>query len=343
MILLGNLHCVCVCVCVCVCLYVSVFVSVCVQLSLTYFILYTVLKLLFLSGNLGHLTWVRLQQPQEQRYTVLQVHAGSFHVSVFHQPLTWTTGSLTCVHDHSYACVYAQGLAHRQWVSRTFFAQKNSHKFFLCSWRGSNLRSLDLESDALPNELCTPSRDCMYYSFTVSYMYVYKYPHHLHGWGVFNSVKGVFRQKGRRGGKGKKTTLKVDWIPLITPVLPFKFKFKFKNALLSVKIKLKRKLVFALPHGFCPHSCPRSCHCVCPTCGTWTWATTSWSSCPAASASSSTCRRCWCSTTACAPCQTPSRALSSWRRCVMLTRGEIGRTPSQPRYQGDTQERRGNT
>ena len=32
--------------------------------------------LLSLSGNSGRLTWVRLQQPQEQRNPVLQVHAG---------------------------------------------------------------------------------------------------------------------------------------------------------------------------------------------------------------------------------------------------------------------------
>ena len=49
------------------------------------FILYTLLSL---SWNLGCLTgrfiWVRLQQPQEQCYPVLQVHAGSFHVSIVH-------------------------------------------------------------------------------------------------------------------------------------------------------------------------------------------------------------------------------------------------------------------
>ena len=43
---------------------------------------------------------------QEQSYPVLQVHAGSFRVSVIHQTLTWTTGILTCVRDHSYACIY---------------------------------------------------------------------------------------------------------------------------------------------------------------------------------------------------------------------------------------------
>ena len=33
---------------------------------------------------------VRLQQPQEQRYPALQVHAGSIRVSVIHRTLTWT-------------------------------------------------------------------------------------------------------------------------------------------------------------------------------------------------------------------------------------------------------------
>ena len=38
---------------------------------------------------------------------VSKVHAGSLCVSVIHQTLTWTTGSLTCV--HSYACIYTRG------------------------------------------------------------------------------------------------------------------------------------------------------------------------------------------------------------------------------------------
>ena len=71
------------------------------------------------------------------------------------------TGSLTCVRD-SYGCIYHYmnmiythwGWAHRQQlqVSTTFLTQKNSQKFFLCSWWGWNLRSLDLESDAVPME-----------------------------------------------------------------------------------------------------------------------------------------------------------------------------------------------
>ena len=46
------------------------------------------------------------------------------------------------------------GVGHTNRVSTTFLTWKNYHKYFWCSWRrwGSNLRSLDLESDALPTE-----------------------------------------------------------------------------------------------------------------------------------------------------------------------------------------------
>ena len=93
------------------------------------------------------------EQPQEQRYPVLQVYAGSFRACSRNPlgTLTWTSGSLTCVRDHS----YTHGCwAHQQRVSTTVLTRKNSHNFFLCSWRGwgLNLRSLDLEFDALPIE-----------------------------------------------------------------------------------------------------------------------------------------------------------------------------------------------
>ena len=84
------------------------------------FVLYTLLSL---SGNLGHLTWVRLQQPQEQRYPVLQVHAGSFRVSVINQTLAWTTRSLTCARDNFCAYIYI----HR-WVGHT---DKSAQHFWL--------------------------------------------------------------------------------------------------------------------------------------------------------------------------------------------------------------------
>ena len=40
----------------------------------------------------------------------VHVPAGYFRVSIIHWTLKWTTGSLMCVHDLSYACVYTQGL-----------------------------------------------------------------------------------------------------------------------------------------------------------------------------------------------------------------------------------------
>ena len=77
-------------------------------------------------------TSVRLQQPQEQRYPVLPVHAGGFRVSLIHRTLTW---SLTCVRDHSYACVYIHtGVGHIDNVSALhFLTRKISDHFFLCS------------------------------------------------------------------------------------------------------------------------------------------------------------------------------------------------------------------
>ena len=39
---------------------------------------------------------------------VIQVYAVSLRVSVIHRTLTWTTGYLTCVQDHFYACIYTQ-------------------------------------------------------------------------------------------------------------------------------------------------------------------------------------------------------------------------------------------
>ena len=80
------------------------------------------------------------------------VHAGSFRVFAIHCTLTWTTGSLMCILcDDACACVYTRGLGTPTQVSKTFLLGK-THKVFLCSWRHSNLRPLDLESDALPVE-----------------------------------------------------------------------------------------------------------------------------------------------------------------------------------------------
>ena len=65
---------------------------------------------------------------------LIKVHAGSFHVSVIHWTLTQTTGSVTCVRDHSYACVYTQGgWAHQQRVSTTFLTRKKLWFFVYCA------------------------------------------------------------------------------------------------------------------------------------------------------------------------------------------------------------------
>ena len=84
---------------------------------------------------------------------------GSFRVSVIHRTLTWTTGSLTCVRDHSDACVYTLRLGTLTASQRNIVDSQKTHKIVLCSLRGSNLGSwnpLDFfEADALSTE---PSR-----------------------------------------------------------------------------------------------------------------------------------------------------------------------------------------
>ena len=81
------------------------------------------------------------------------VRAGSFRVPVIYRTLTWTTGSLTCVRGHACACVYTQGLGTPTAACQhNIFYSEKLQKKFLCSWRDSNLRPLDLESHALPIE-----------------------------------------------------------------------------------------------------------------------------------------------------------------------------------------------
>ena len=80
---------------------------------------------------MGRLTRVRLQQPREQRYPVLQVHAGSFDVSVIHQTVIWTVGSLTCIRDHSCACVYTQGLGTPTASQHNIFDSEKLSQIFL--------------------------------------------------------------------------------------------------------------------------------------------------------------------------------------------------------------------
>ena len=92
------------------------------------------------------------------------MYAGSFRVSVIHRTLTWTTGSLTCVRDHYYACVYTRGLGTPTASQQNNFDSEKLTILCVCSRRGSNLGSLDLKSDALPIEPprhpVTPSACC---------------------------------------------------------------------------------------------------------------------------------------------------------------------------------------
>ena len=88
----------------------SVLVSFCWDLYSDDCFYYFLLHFIISFGKFGP-TWVRLQQPQEQHYPALQVHAGSVHVSIIHQTLTWTAGSLSCICGHFYACIYT-GVGH---------------------------------------------------------------------------------------------------------------------------------------------------------------------------------------------------------------------------------------
>ena len=70
--------------------------------------------------------------------SVSKVNAGSFRVSVIHRTMTWTTGSLTCVRDHSYACAYTRGLGTQTAVSTTFLTDKLT----ICSCAPDGVRTL---------------------------------------------------------------------------------------------------------------------------------------------------------------------------------------------------------
>ena len=69
--------------------------------------------LLIHAGNSGRLTQEMLQQPREQRYQVLQVHAGSFRG--FRNPPNSDSDYMIFnvrMWSLSYACVYTQGVGH---------------------------------------------------------------------------------------------------------------------------------------------------------------------------------------------------------------------------------------
>ena len=87
-----------------------------------------------------------------QKYilSLCSVLAGCFRVSIIHQTLTWTIGFLTCVHDHSYACVSTHGRLDIPIVSAQHFWLRKTH-----SLTGFELGSLNVECST---SWVTPSR-----------------------------------------------------------------------------------------------------------------------------------------------------------------------------------------
>ena len=75
------------------------------------------------------------------------MHAGSFYVSVIHQILTWTTGSLMCIRDHSFACVYTRGLGTPTVSQHMFVSEKLAH--FSCAPDGVQTSGLWILSPTL--------------------------------------------------------------------------------------------------------------------------------------------------------------------------------------------------
>ena len=91
-----------------------------------------------LAVDSGRLTWVRRYSSRKSSATQpYKCNAGSFRVSVIHWTLTWAKVSLTCVRDHSHACVYTRGLGTPTESQHIFYSEKLI-KFFLCFWRNSN-------------------------------------------------------------------------------------------------------------------------------------------------------------------------------------------------------------
>ena len=54
-----------------------------------------------------------------------------FRVSAIQRTLTWTAGSLTCVHDQSYACVYTQGLGRPTMSQHNILDSEKLSQFFI--------------------------------------------------------------------------------------------------------------------------------------------------------------------------------------------------------------------
>ena len=80
------------------------------------------------------------------------VHAGSFRVSVIRRTLTWTTGSLTCVRDHSHACVYTRALGTPTTSQHNIFHSGNLSQILLVLLTGLEPRVFGSYSNAPPIE-----------------------------------------------------------------------------------------------------------------------------------------------------------------------------------------------
>ena len=93
----------------------------------------------------------------ESRYPTLinyKCVAGSFRASIIHRALT--TWSLTCVRDHSYACVYTRELGTPTASQLTFLTQKKTLTKCSSAPDAGGVRTsglwISIESDALPTE-----------------------------------------------------------------------------------------------------------------------------------------------------------------------------------------------
>ena len=79
------------------------------------------------------------------------MHAGSFRAPIIHRTRTWL---FLCVHKHTEGGREGEGggWAQRQRVSTTFLIRGTQKlKLFVCSWRGSNLGSWNLETASQHN------------------------------------------------------------------------------------------------------------------------------------------------------------------------------------------------
>ena len=68
------------------------------------------------------------------------MHTGSFRVSLIHQTLTWTTGSLTCVRDHSYVRTYTRSLGTPTTSQHNIFDSEKLSQIFLVLPTGLSLQ-----------------------------------------------------------------------------------------------------------------------------------------------------------------------------------------------------------